>query len=1661
MESIKKNLFLYFLFSLLLTNVSSAGTVCTATNGDVTPFDGIPTRVAFGTVCLVSPGHYFANDLVVVNGKLIATNPDRTLTIIDGEFKRQNGDGVPLSVFSRVEDATIEGFTITGGASGINVSGSGTVILENLTIEGINNPESSAGSSGGISGTGNLDIFDVIIRDVRSASTVGGRGIGFLGDNLTVNYTLIEQTDTAISIDPDATAVISNTLIQNNFRGIYTYGATTLNDVNILNNGSSNINGGGIFKGANNDSDILLNIYGGSVKNNTAIRGGGIYIQGSRAILNSFTDITLNTATENITGSSGGGIYCTSNNELRLESSTVHDNLPGNISSMCGNLTTPVPPPAVPEPELGDGNSGGNNRNDFELGEPISTFSGELFNQFGPDLSLGGPMGLSFSRYYSSALSSDAIATSTLGTNWRHNFDWQLSELNEKIDVLSQDGSLIDFDLVNGLWEQTGKLTVRYQLLEDGGTGEYTLLELRSQTLYQFNSTGRLLSISDGKGNVHTLTYNGTDQLLQVSDGLGRNLSMTYTGSELTSVSDGTRTVTFGFNSGDLVSAIATTGDMTTYAYAVGGLMTSYTKPMGNVVISQVYDGSERVTSQTDGEGYTTALSYGANNITTITDPANETAIHYYTATGELTQIEDTNGDSLILNFNDAAQGISAADKLGAVTTFDYHLESGLIASIGNADTTIKSYTYSPRTIAGLTAYDITEIANPNSSTFTFNYDSSGNIINRTDQLGNMSSATYNNYGQPLVSTNTEGGTTTNIYNADATLASSVDHSGNTATYSYDALKRLTSGMLADGNIFSFTYDNANRLLTLVDENGLTETLTYDNNGNVSTVSTPLSEISTLTYDDNDRLISVTNPLGGVQSTTYDHAGKPLSYTNESGNVRSNNYDGLGRLTSVTEPMGNVWLTSYDLEGVVNSRTNPHGNTVTIDTDVMGRTIGVTSQLGFSYQITYDEIGLIETRTNPLGEMISFNRDARGNINEIITGTPAITTAYNRNTLDQIVAITDPNSNVWQRTYDPSGLLLTMADPLGNTHTVTYDNRRRASAINYPGVLGTQTITYEPAGKPISRSYSDGLTLNYSYDANNRLLTADGISLQYDAMGQKINSNNIAVTYAPSGLISSMTFTAGKTVTYNYNINDQLISMTDWTGAATLFSYDVAGKLTAINRANGVNRTNEYDADARLVRVLEGASSINLILDANGQTLSAERIMPEVATAVGIGNQTNSYDAASASLAASFDSLGRQTNKGSDTYNWDLASRLSSYTRGGVTRTSTYDGVGNRLSKTVDGNTTRHFVSSYSLFVPSVVVEKEGVTDLYYYVRLPGGELLYRVNAASDTHTYYHFDEMGNTMFTTDDAGENVNSYAYSPFGELLSSSNQSENSFTWQGRYGLMDDGDNLFYANARYYDAVTGRFISRDPEASNLPSDLNPYAYAYNNPLKFIDGTGREPTPTPNFADTTKLSPETNTVLGGLKSGLSKLVNNEAAKKVLSQLDIIETASSLAKNLTGEKIDEDALKSDVGSLTVTGLEAVLGHIAKTAAAETVAAGGTAATVTGATVAAGASIVYGITKLFIANFEALNDFGETLDRIDTANKVNPIKIKIKAEAQTRKQAEINGVATAADASSLAREERYRSENEQFKREARRDADEAKNSGRETAKAIAKIFGGQ
>jgi RHS repeat-associated protein len=101
---------------------------------------------------------------------------------------------------------------------------------------------------------------------------------------------------------------------------------------------------------------------------------------------------------------------------------------------------------------------------------------------------------------------------------------------------------------------------------------------------------------------------------------------------------------------------------------------------------------------------------------------------------------------------------------------------------------------------------------------------------------------------------------------------------------------------------------------------------------------------------------------------------------------------------------------------------------------------------------------------------------------------------------------------------------------------------------------------------------------------------------------------------------------------------------------------------------------------------------------------------------------------------------------------------------------------------------------------------------------------------------------VGSTLFLTDDAGAVTDTYAYSPYGEVIAETGGTDNPFTWHGRLGVLRDGE-LYSMRARWYDSVSARFLSRDPIRGIDPVRVNPYQALFGDPLSLVDPLGTDP--------------------------------------------------------------------------------------------------------------------------------------------------------------------------------------------------------------------------
>jgi RHS repeat-associated protein len=874
-------------------------------------------------------------------------------------------------------------------------------------------------------------------------------------------------------------------------------------------------------------------------------------------------------------------------------------------------------------------------------------------------------------------------------------------------------------------------------------------------------------------------------------------------------------------------------------------------------------------------------LNFGADNVATVTNPLGGTNQDTHQDGMRLSAHKDAAGKTATFAYDEAGRRTTITDRMGDTTKIAYHAPSGKIASISNARGETITYTYAPQEQAigpdkiPFTFYNLARVDYPDKTTAQFTYDAAGNVLTRVDRAGQPWKYTYNARGQVLTITNpagpalsgVEGGIVTYTYNDDATLASRKDADTGETKYGYDALKRLNKITDAVGQVVNLSYDANDRITAYTDANGKTTKYEYDPNGNLTKVTDYAGNSFAYSYDAMDRVVKITDRLGKSSTFEYDKLGRVVSVTDAVGQVVNLSYDARGWLNQITRG-GESLKIGYDDEGVATSFTTPLGNGSQTQRDKLGLLVGATNALNQTATLTRDSLSRITGVTDALNRATNYAYDARGLLAGVTL--PEVGAAkYDYDALGNLTRIADLNGAEWKFAYTAMGRLQSQTDPLGQTTKLSYDARGRLAQVAFADGV-TRALTYDAASNLTRALYSDGTDLKYAYDALNRLIEANGVQLTRDAEGRITNSQfptpnsqspDFGATYDDAGRIKTVSYGSGLTVTYAYDTKTGLLTQVSDSLTKTQydFTYDKDRQLVGIARSNKVNTTLTWDKAGRLTGIKDGnVVDTQYTLDAAGQVTQARITAPLDPSAALVGQIANlSYDAASQISSANYkyDARGRITQSPNHQFAWNGASKLVGYQSTVTSQQSsvmlTYNGLGD-VETRKEGDKVTRYAYNYALGLAPIVAELTSPAPpstpapLRYYIWSPSGVLLYMIEMDGDKPRpyHFHFDRTGSTLALTDANGKVTDAYAYDPYGKLLAHEGKSAQPFTFVGRWGVRQEGASgaLYQMRARYYDATTARFLSREPLWPQIADvkEVNPYLYARNNPLSGVDPTG-----------------------------------------------------------------------------------------------------------------------------------------------------------------------------------------------------------------------------
>ncbi|MDH5607033.1 MAG: hypothetical protein OEY93_09105, partial [Anaerolineae bacterium] len=249
--------------------------------------------------------------------------------------------------------------------------------------------------------------------------------------------------------------------------------------------------------------------------------------------------------------------------------------------------------------------------------------------------------------------------------------------------------------------------------------------------------------------------------------------------------------------------------------------------------------------------------------------------------------------------------------------------------------------------------------------------------------------------------------------------------------------------------------------------------------------------------------------------------------------------------------------------------------------------------------------------------------------------------------------------------------------------------------------------------------------------------------------------------------------TAGYNYAYTYDATGNRLSETVWGLTTTTYTYDEGNRLTHVDAVDPLTdpKTHVYDANG------------NLVSDPNA------------------------------------------------TYAYDAANRLATLTQtGGSVYTYTYNGLGDRLSQTVDSGTPTKYTLDIARGLTQVL--SDGTTTYLYGAG--------RIGQFDTAWTYPLGDALGSVRQLSDAAGTVILAQNYAPYGSVISSFGTGASSYGFAGEW---TDATGLQHLRARYMDPGTARFISRDTWGGdyNNPMSLNRWMYVMGNPVNYMDPSGK----------------------------------------------------------------------------------------------------------------------------------------------------------------------------------------------------------------------------
>jgi len=604
--------------------------------------------------------------------------------------------------------------------------------------------------------------------------------------------------------------------------------------------------------------------------------------------------------------------------------------------------------------------------------------------------------------------------------------------------------------------------------------------------------------------------------------------------------------LTFGYDEDCKLTTITDAlGRVTQLTYNDEDLVTQVTDPFGRSATFE-YDSNRNLTQITDMGGYWSKLTYDKDvYITSIENDREKWEFTIEPADGVVAYSDDYpppgahTWESYRITIKDPladkeeyfyhggcghAVGINACGYSWYISPKHYvPYESG---SLNNFRSAPKMVFYL-RQVPGIG--EISKVTDFEGHSISFGYDFlTGDRVSLSDGSGNTAYFTYDERGN---------------------LTKIMDPLGNGAQFMFDISDRLTGLVDPKGNTYVYEYDVAGNLIKVTDPQGGMTTFTYNPYWQLTSLTDAKNNSIQFNYDTSGNPTSVINPVGGTDSYGYDALGRIISHTDRNGNTKSYKYDAMDRITEIHFPDSSKRIYTYECCGLA-SVTDSTG-TLIFSYDALRRPTIFTDTYGKAISYSYDKNGNLTTLTYPDGKVVRYEYDKADRLIKMIDWLNHIT-AYDYDAAGNLTRTTYPNGSIITYEYDPSNRLKSILDIKSDAFAnVAYDYILDS--------LGNRTAIslYQPLNVIPSHE-----NVNYTYDTDNRLVTA------------------------------------GNT-TFNYHSNGNLMNKTMGNDVID-FSWDYQNRLVQITR-NGKNVVFKYDGLGNRIAKIEDSVETRYVIDRSGE----------------------------------------------------------------------------------------------------------------------------------------------------------------------------------------------------------------------------------------------------------------------------------------------------------------------------------------------------------------------------------------------------------------------------------------------------------------------------